>query len=52
VSTKPGQLQADGAETFAVCLLWSFRNPVHEEQLAAILAEEALRGPSQSVACR
>lgn len=35
------RLLDDGAEAFAVCLLWSFRNPVHEQLLAAILAEEA-----------
>lgn len=29
-------LVADGAESLAVCLLWAFRNPVHEERIAAL----------------
>ena len=36
-----GRLVEEGAEAIAVCLLHSFRNPVHEQRLAAILAEEA-----------
>ncbi len=30
-------LERPGAEAFAVCLLWSFRNPVHERVLADLL---------------
>ena len=31
-------LAAQGVETFAVCLLWSFRNPAHERAIGAIIA--------------
>jgi N-methylhydantoinase A len=34
-------LGREGAEAFAVCLLWSFRNPVHERRLSELLAAEA-----------
>ena len=29
-------LIADGAESLAVCLLWAFRNPIHEQRIAAL----------------
>ena len=35
------RLAAAGAEAVAIMLLWSFRNPTHEERLAQIVAEEA-----------
>ena len=34
------RLKAKGVEAVAVCYLFSFRNPAHEERTAAILAEE------------
>jgi N-methylhydantoinase A len=34
------RLKAKGVETVAVCYLFSFRNPAHEERTADILAEE------------
>ncbi|MFT5487218.1 MAG: N-methylhydantoinase A [Paracoccaceae bacterium] len=34
-----GDLIALGAESLAVCLLWAFRNPEHEERVATICAE-------------
>ena len=34
------RLKAKGVAAIAVCYLFSFRNPVHEERTAAILAEE------------
>lgn len=34
-------LIAGGAESLAVCLLWAFRNPVHEQRITAICAEIA-----------
>jgi N-methylhydantoinase A len=34
------RLKAKGVETVAVCYLFSFRNPAHEERTAEILAEE------------
>jgi len=34
-------LVAAGAESLAVCLLWSFRNPVHEQRIRAIAREIA-----------
>jgi N-methylhydantoinase A len=34
-------LVAAGAESLAVCLLWSFRNPAHERRLRAIARETA-----------
>ena len=36
-----GALLASGVESLAVCLLWSFRNPVHERRVAAVAAEMA-----------
>lgn len=41
------RLLAAGAEAFAVSLLWSFRNPTHEQRLAEIVAEES--GPGTYV---
>ena len=38
----------EGIEALAVCLLWSFRNPVHERRVAAIAAE---RHPALQVSC-
>ncbi len=35
------RLQEAGAEVFAVSLLWSFANDVHEKRVAEIIAEEA-----------
>lgn len=35
------ELLDDGVESFAVSLLWSFLNPVHEQRLARIISEEA-----------
>ncbi len=32
--------KAQGVEAIAVSLLWSFRNPVHEQRISEILAEE------------
>jgi len=34
-------LVADGVQAIAVSLLWSFRNPVHEQRLRELIAEEA-----------
>jgi N-methylhydantoinase A len=34
------ELHAGGAETFAVCFLWSFYNPLHEKRAAEIIREE------------
>lgn len=36
-----GRLVAKGVEVFAVCLLWSFRNPAHERRIAELIAESA-----------
>jgi len=33
-------LRREGAEAFAICLLWSFRNPVHERRLAELVRDE------------
>ncbi|NBP33870.1 MAG: hydantoinase/oxoprolinase family protein [Betaproteobacteria bacterium] len=30
-------LLAQGAESIAICLLWSFKNPAHEQQIAAMV---------------
>ena len=38
----------EGVEALAVCLLWSFRNPVHERRVAALAAE---RYPALQVSC-
>lgn len=35
------ELLAQGVEAIAVCLLWSFRNPAHEQRLLEIIEEEA-----------
>jgi N-methylhydantoinase A len=35
------RLTALGVEAIAICLLWSFRNPIHEKRLGEIVAEEA-----------
>jgi N-methylhydantoinase A len=35
------ELRAGGAESIAVCLLWSFRNAVHEQRLKALFAARA-----------
>lgn len=35
------ELVAAGAEAIAVSLLWSFRNPAHEQRVGEIVAEEA-----------
>ena len=36
-----GGLIDAGAESLAVCLLWAFRNPEHEQQVAALIREIA-----------
>jgi N-methylhydantoinase A len=36
-----GELLDQGVEALAISLLWSFRNPAHEERLAAIVREMA-----------
>ncbi len=41
-------LQEHGAESFAVCLLWSFKNPAHERRLKALLGRMA---PGAHVSC-
>ena len=41
-------LVAAGAESFAICFLWAFRNPRHEQQIAAIIKK--LR-PVYQLAC-
>jgi N-methylhydantoinase A/oxoprolinase/acetone carboxylase beta subunit len=38
-------LLSAGIESLAVCLLWSFRNPVHEQRLREIACELALDLP-------
>ncbi|SFO51148.1 N-methylhydantoinase A [Pseudonocardia ammonioxydans] len=35
------ELLAEGVEGFAVSLLWSFRNPAHEQRLRELIAEQA-----------
>ncbi|MBC3191945.1 hydantoinase/oxoprolinase family protein [Pseudonocardia sp. C8] len=35
------ELVADGIEAIAVSLLWSFRNPAHEQRIRELIAEEA-----------
>ncbi len=35
------QLRDDGVQAIAVCLLHAFANPVHERQLAALIADDA-----------
>ena len=39
------RLLGDGAETFAVSLLWSFKNPSHEQRLAELISELAPDAP-------
>ncbi|MCO7218649.1 hydantoinase/oxoprolinase family protein [Klenkia sp. PcliD-1-E] len=39
--TAVRELVAAGAEAIAVSLLWSFRNPAHEQRVGEIVAEEA-----------
>jgi N-methylhydantoinase A len=41
VRTAVRELVAEGVEALAVCLLWSFKNDVHEQRVKAIIAEEA-----------
>lgn len=41
VHTQVQALLDDGVEAIAVCLLWSFRNPDHEQRVAAIIRETA-----------
>jgi len=45
------RLAAEGVESVAVCLLFSFRNPAHERRAAELIAE-ALPGASISVSHR
>jgi N-methylhydantoinase A len=40
-------LEAD-VDAVAICLLWSFRNPTHEQKLAALVAEKTANGPDKS----
>ncbi|MGB0630928.1 MAG: hydantoinase/oxoprolinase family protein [Alphaproteobacteria bacterium] len=35
------ELMDAGAESLAICLLWAFRNPEHEQQVAALIQEIA-----------
>ena len=35
------RLAAKGVEAIAITLLWSFRNPIHEQRLAEVVREEA-----------
>lgn len=39
--TAIGELIDQGAESIAVCLLWAFRNPEHEQQIASLIRETA-----------
>jgi N-methylhydantoinase A len=48
--TAIASLLAAGAESLAVCLLWSFRNPVHERRLREI-AREVAPGLPVSLSC-
>ncbi len=41
VRTQVQALLDDGVEAIAVCLLWSFREPCHEQRVAAIIREMA-----------
>ncbi|MGE2834381.1 hydantoinase/oxoprolinase family protein [Mycobacterium sp. SMC-4] len=41
VRTQVQALLDDGVAAIAVCLLWSFRNPAHEQRVAAIIREMA-----------
>jgi N-methylhydantoinase A len=40
VRTEVKRLGGEGAEAYAVSLLWSFRNPDHEKRIAEIIREE------------
>ncbi len=40
VLLKVDELLAEGIEALAVCLLWSFRNPVHERMIRDLLASK------------
>ncbi|WP_449279474.1 hydantoinase/oxoprolinase family protein [Leucobacter sp. GX0328] len=39
--TEVRRLRDAGAEAYAISLLWSFRNPAHEQRIAEIIREEA-----------
>lgn len=41
VKASVDDLVARGVEAFAVCLLWSFRNPAHEKRIGEIIREAA-----------
>ena len=41
VRSAVAELIDAGVQTFAVALLWSFRNPAHEERVGAIIREMA-----------
>jgi N-methylhydantoinase A len=41
-------VRTEGVQSLAVCLLWSFRNPLHEQRVAAIVAA---RHPGLHVSC-
>ena len=47
ISARAGieELIEAGAESLAVCLLWAFRNPEHEKQIATLIGEIAPRIP-------
>ncbi|RPF97982.1 MAG: hydantoinase/oxoprolinase family protein, partial [Rhodospirillaceae bacterium TMED63] len=47
ISARAGieELIDAGAESLAVCLLWAFRNPEHERQIATLIGEVAPRMP-------
>jgi len=45
-----GLIEGQGIEALAICLLWSFRNPAHEQRLAAI-ARELKPGLFVSLSC-
>src|SRR6185436_7005008 len=40
VRTVVAQIREEGVEAVAVCLLHAFRNPLHERQIAELLARE------------
>ncbi|NMO02015.1 hydantoinase/oxoprolinase family protein [Gordonia sp. TBRC 11910] len=41
VRSAVAELVADGVEAYAIALLWAFRNPDHEQRIAAIVRELA-----------
>lgn len=45
VRTVLRELLVEGIDSIAVCLLWSFRNPVHERKVREIISEEAPEVP-------